>query len=193
MSLADAEATMAIREIVEWPSAILKKRCEAVATFDAELHTLLDDMVQTMRVADGLGLAANQVAVSKRIFVMAIPDDDEGGGEELFEIINPVIEARRGEQRFEEGCLSFPGISEMVVRAAEIDLAYVDRDGAAQRRTLGGIAAVCAQHELDHLDGITFIDRLSALKKRLALRAYQREKRARLAEQRDEATAALRR
>ena len=182
---------MALRTIVTWPAAVLKQRCAEVDTFDAELHGLLDDMRETMVVADGLGLAANQVAVSKRVFVMAIPD--EGGEDyELFEVINPVIEGRRGEQRFEEGCLSFPGISEFVVRADAIDLAYSDRDGNRQVRTLTGVASVCAQHELDHLDGVTFIERLSPLKRRLAMRAYKREMRAQRAEKRDEVVSGLR-
>jgi peptide deformylase len=203
---------MATRKIVEWPNPSLKQKCEEVTEFDDALNTLLDDMRETMVMADGLGLAANQVAVAKRVFLMGIPAEDDAveraedetkdGAKdsaedcaefELFEVINPVIEGKRGEQRFEEGCLSFPGVSETVLRADEIDLAYTDRHGERKQRKLNGLAAVCAQHELDHLDGITFMDRLSPLKRRLAMRAYTRERRARLADQRDEATAALRR
>lgn len=185
---------MATLPIVTWPNAVLKQRCEAVADFGPELGELLDNMRETMVDAEGLGLAANQVAVSLRVFLMSVPLDEENDTDyELFEVINPVIKSRRGEQRFEEGCLSFPGLSETVVRADEIDLAYVDRQGNEQNRTLSGLAAVCAQHELDHLDGVTFIDRLSPLKRRLAMRAYARERRARAEEERDDATAILRR
>lgn len=182
---------MAVRSIVTYPAPILKRTCVAVERFDAELHELLDDMRDTMITADGLGLAANQVGVRERLFIMMIPGESEQT-DELFEVINPEITARRGEQRFEEGCLSFPGIAEWVMRAGEIELRYRDRDGGEQVRTLSGLAAVCAQHELDHLDGITFIDRLSPLKRRLALRAYARERRAIHEDERDDTMSSLR-
>ncbi len=184
---------MSVRNIVEWPAQVLKQRCAEVETFDADLHTLVDDMRETMVTADGLGLAANQVGVSKRVFVMGIPEDEEGTKTEWFEVINPVITKKSGEQRFEEGCLSFPGVTEAVVRAETIELTYRDRDGNEVVRELDGIASVCAQHELDHLDGVTFLDRLSALKRRLALRAYTRERRARKDDERFEALGTIRR
>ena len=168
---------MALRPIVEYPHPVLKQRCAEVTTFDAELGRLLDDMRDTMADAEGLGLAANQVAVSKRIFTMLVPAPDADEVDEtteVLELVNPRIMAKRGEIRFEEGCLSFPGLSESVLRAAEVEVVFQDRSGAEHRRALSGVAAVCVQHELDHLDGVTFLDLLSPLKRRLALRAFSR-------------------
>ncbi len=166
---------MAIRPIVTFPHPVLKQQCAAVEQFDDELATLLDDMRQTMDDADGLGLAANQVGVSLRVFTMTLPESDaEDAPMTHYELVNPEIVRRSGEIRFEEGCLSFPGISETVVRAATIQMRYQDRAGAVVEQTFEGVGAVCAQHELDHLNGVTFLDRLSTLKKRLAMRAYKR-------------------
>ena len=166
---------MAIRPIVTWPDPVLKQRCEEVVSFDAELHTLLDDMADTMH-DEGIGLAANQVGVTLRVFVMDVPlGDGEHTGR--IEVINPRIVATRGDTRYEEGCLSFPGVNETVKRALEVDLAFQDRNGQAQQVAARGLVAICIQHELDHLDGITFIDRLSPLKRRIALRDYMRENR----------------
>jgi len=173
---------MAIREIVTYPDPVLKERCTDVQVFDAELHRLLDDMADTMGVADGIGLAANQIAVTLRLFVMDVPlgsrdSDDESDRTGRIEVINPRITAARGETRYEEGCLSFPGVNEVVTRASEIDLTFQDRTGNEQQLTARGLVAICIQHELDHLDGITFLDRLSPLKRRIALRDYLRDNR----------------
>lgn len=166
---------MAVRQIVTFPNPILKQRCAAVEQFDETLATLLDDMRETMDHADGLGLAANQVAVSLRVFTMGLPSsEDEDAQIEYFELVNPEIIHKSGEIRFEEGCLSFPGISEAVVRAEQIVMRYQNRSGETQETTFSGVGAVCAQHELDHLDGVTFLERLSPLKRRLALRAYKK-------------------
>jgi len=158
--------------IVTYPDPILSTRCAEVTRFDAELHQLLDDMYETM-IKDGIGLAANQVGQSLRFFIMDVPLEGDNRTGRL-EIINPRILARRGEIKYEEGCLSFPGLYENVNRAAEIDLAWQDRHGVEQSATLRGLVAICAQHEFDHLEGITFVDRLSPLKKRIALRDYTR-------------------
>ena len=181
---------MAKRPIVTWPHPVLKRRCDDVEHFDDDLGLLLDDMLETMEDADGLGLAANQVAVSKRVFIMGILVEGEEEPE-LVEVVNPVIEARRGETKHEEGCLSFPDLFEQVSRAAEIDVSFRDRDGKETRETYSGLSAVCFQHELDHLDGITFIERLSPLKKRLAMRAYQRLQRQREADALEEQRASV--
>ncbi len=179
------------RPIVTWPNPVLKERCTPVEHFDAALHELIDDMLETMVVEEGIGLAANQVGVTQRIFVMSIPDE-EGRQDSAFEMINPVIEEQRGEVQYEEGCLSFPDLNELVTRAAEIQITFQDRTGAHQKMQLGGIAAVCVQHELDHLDGITFVDRLSPLKRRLALKAYLRNQRQKAGDDRAEQRRALR-
>lgn len=166
---------MAVRTIVTFPNPVLKQRCEAVTKFDAELHTLLDDMQETMDDAEGLGLAANQIGLPLRIFTMSLPTGDaDDGPVERFEIINPEIVTKSGDIRFEEGCLSFPGISELVSRAAEVQLRYQDRNGAEVVRVFTEVAAVCVQHEFDHLEGVTFLDRLSPLKRRLAMRSYKK-------------------
>ena len=186
---------MALRQIVEFPHPILKQRCTAVDQFDGELSRLLDDMRQTMTEAEGLGLAANQVAVPWRVVTMLVPEpgvEEVDETTEVLELVNPKITAKRGEIRFEEGCLSFPGISEAVLRAAEVDIEFQNRAGETVRRSLQGVAAVCAQHELDHLDGIMFLDRLSPLKRRLALRSYQRAQATRRYEEIEEQRAAVR-
>lgn len=173
---------MAVRPIVTFPDPVLKQRCAEVTSFDADLHTLLDDMADTME-GHGIGLAANQVGVSLRVFVMDVPLGGKSDGRQeveshestgLLELINPRILARRGEIKYQEGCLSFPGLYEDVNRAAEVDVVFQDRHGQEQRLAAHGLVAICIQHELDHLDGITFVDRLSPLKKRIALRDYLR-------------------
>ena len=171
------------RAILTWPNPILKQRCADVEAFDEMLVRLLDDMAETMVVEEGIGLAANQVGVLRRIFVMAIPDAD-GAQDTVVEVINPVIDKRQGEVQYEEGCLSFPELNELVTRAAQVELTYRDRKGEPQQLTATGITAVCIQHELDHLDGITFVDRLSPLKRRLALKAYMRNQRQRAEDER---------
>jgi peptide deformylase len=182
---------MASRSIVTFPNPVLKQKCAEVSNFGPELHRLLDDMAETMAMADGIGLAANQVAVPWRVIVMDIPvdrqaevaansrapgNDDDGQtvSTGLIELVNPRLTAMRGEIRYEEGCLSFPGMHEVVTRAAEIDLVYQDRDGGEHAVTAAGLVAICVQHEIDHLEGITFIDRLSPLKRRVAMREYLR-------------------
>ena len=165
-----------------FPHPVLKQKCEEVTRFDAELHTFLDDMAETMNDADGIGLAANQVGVSLRVFLMDVPTNRGSGEKEVkttgrIEVINPKIVGQRGEMKYEEGCLSFPGMSEFVTRAAEIDLEYQDRTGATHKLAAKGLVAVCIQHELDHLNGVTFIDRLSPFKRKIALREYLRQNR----------------
>lgn len=183
---------MATRPIVTWPDAILKRKCVPVVDFDPALVTLLEDMRETMADAEGLGLAANQVGEPLRLFLMGQPLDPERSELEVVEVINPTIEARRGEIKYEEGCLSFPEIYQQVLRAEEVDVRFVDRHGVEQRRTFRDLPSVCFQHELDHLDGITFLDRLSPLKRRLALRAYNRSLRQRTEDERDELQALVR-
>jgi peptide deformylase len=186
---------MTIRTIVEFPHPVLKQRCEEVTSFGGELAELLDDMRDTMLEAEGLGLAANQVDVSLRAFTMLVPpegEDEVDADTEFLELVNPKITGRRGEIRFEEGCLSFPGISEAILRSAEVDVSFQDRSGAAQTRTFRDVAAVCVQHELDHLDGVTFLERLSPLKRRLALRAFRRLQETRRIEAIEDQRAAVR-
>ncbi len=173
---------MAVLAILTFPDEALRKRCSEVTRFDAELHKMLDDLAQTMQSQEGIGLAANQVGDLRRMFLMDVPlGKDDKTGEELrtglLEIINPRIASKRGEVRFEEGCLSFPGIYENVIRANEVELHWQNRAGEPMQAKMQGLVAICAQHEFDHLEGITFVERLSPLKRRLAMREYERANR----------------
>lgn len=138
-----------------------------VEAFDASLHTLLDEMAKAMYFEEGIGLAAPQVGEFKRIFIVDI-GEAEGNIPQLKEFINPVLSNGEGKIKFEEGCLSVPGLSELVDRKAKIQVHYQDRYGRPQRLQAEDLLAVAIQHENDHLEGILFIDRLSPLKRRLA-------------------------
>jgi peptide deformylase len=143
---------MAIRTIVKHPDPILREKAMVVTKFNANLHKLLDDMAETMYDADGVGLAAPQVGVSKRVIVM-----DCGDG--LIEMVNPEIVEYKGEQ-FDtpEGCLSIPGLRGDVRRHAWVRVRGQDRNGNPIELEAEGLLARCAQHEIDHLNGVLFID-----------------------------------
>lgn len=144
---------MGIRRIVQYPDSILKQKANKVVKFDERLHTLLDDLAKTMYAAPGVGLAATQVGVLKRAFVVDI-------GEGLFEIVNPVIIEKSGSQTdIPEGCLSIPHLRGIVRRANKVNLRYQDRNGKLAVIEVEGYLARAFQHEIDHLDGILFIDR----------------------------------
>src|ERR1700748_3157476 len=137
---------MAIRTILEFPDPRLRTRAQPVTEFDAELGTLVDDMFETMSAARGIGLAASQVDVHKRVIVI---DLSEARNEPLV-FINPEILTREGVEETEEGCLSVPGIFDEVERASKIRLRAQDRDGKVFERDYEGMLAVCVQHEMDH-------------------------------------------
>ncbi|WP_400163276.1 peptide deformylase [Brevibacillus sp. TJ4] len=143
---------MAIRSIVKHPDPILREKAMVVTKFNANLHKLLDDMAETMYDADGVGLAAPQVGISKRVIVM-----DCGDG--LIEVVNPEIVAFEGEQfDYPEGCLSIPGLRGDVRRHEWIKLRGQDRNGNEIELEANGLLSRCAQHEIDHLNGVLFID-----------------------------------
>jgi peptide deformylase len=143
---------MAIRTIVKHPDPILREKAMVVTKFNANLHKLLDDMAETMYDADGVGLAAPQVGISKRVIVM-----DCGDG--LIEVVNPEIVEYEGEQfDMPEGCLSIPGLRGDVRRHAWIRLRGQDRLGNPIELEAEGLLSRCAQHEIDHLNGVLFID-----------------------------------
>ncbi len=146
---------MALRWIVKEGDEILRTVARPVEQIDERLLTLLDDMAETMRTADGIGLAAPQVGVRKRVFIIDL--NDERG---LMEFINPAIIHRAGSQIGTEGCLSCPGMSGEVERPAELDIEATDRQGNRFRIHADGLLAVCISHENDHLDGVLFIDQL---------------------------------
>lgn len=163
---------MAIREILIWPDPRLLEVSKPVETVDDEIKTLVADMLETMYDADGVGLAAPQVGVQKRVVVIDIygAADDRPSGEEPLVLINPVFEHKEGELSWEEGCLSVPGETGSVTRAANVRVRYLDLDGNEQVLEAEGLKAVALQHECDHLDGKLFVDYLSRLKRNVIRR-----------------------
>jgi len=152
---------MALRTILEFPDPRLRKRAETVTRFDAALGTLIDDMLETMYAAPGIGLAATQVDVHQRVIVIDISREHN----EPLVLVNPEILAREGEASTEEGCLSVPNIFDEIKRAAKVRVRAQDRNGASFERDFDDILAVCIQHEMDHLEGRLFVDYLSDLKR----------------------------
>lgn len=168
-----------ILPILSYPNPSLKKRSSEVTSFDEKLHTLLEDMYETMLSRDGVGLAGIQVGEAQRILVINIPREDKKQyKEDLLEIINPKITKKEGEIFFTEGCLSVPNFYEDVMRFDEVEIAYQDRFGNPQTLHAQGYLAVAIQHEMDHLDGILFVDRLSMMKRKKFEKEFKREQRA---------------
>jgi peptide deformylase len=152
---------MARLQILEYPDPRLRTKAEPVQTVDDELRRLIDDMFETMYEAPGIGLAATQVNVHRRLLVADVSEDHDDP--RVF--INPEILARDGVAVTEEGCLSVPGFYEKVERADHIRVRALDRNGEPFEVELEGLLAVCVQHEIDHLDGKLFVDYLSQLKR----------------------------
>lgn len=166
---------MTIRPILTAPDPRLKLVSEPVEKVDGDIRTLVDDMIATMYDADGIGLAAIQVGVPKRMLVMDIDQRDGKKNPRVF--INPVITWASEETAVaEEGCLSIPEIWDEVERPARIKAEYLDRDGKKQELEADGLLAVCLQHEMDHLEGILFVDHLSKLKRSMAMKKLQKAK-----------------
>jgi peptide deformylase len=152
---------MAKLTILEFPDPRLRKTAVPVESVDAELRTLIDDMFETMYAAPGIGLAATQVDVHRRLLVA----DVSANGDQPYALINPVIVEKDGVQVSEEGCLSVPGYYEEVERAEHIRVRYLDRNGKEVEQDMRGLLAVCVQHEIDHLDGKLFVDYISEAKR----------------------------
>ena len=170
---------MAILPIILTPEPILRETAQPVETITDELLGLLDDMADTMYDAPGIGLAANQIGRLERVIVMDCAKD--GSAAELWKMINPEIIASSEETaKLEEGCLSIPGHHGDVVRPAEVEVRYLGTDGNIHEMQAGGLLAACIQHEIDHLDGVLFIDRLSRLKRDMIWRRVLKEAKARL-------------
>jgi peptide deformylase len=170
---------MAILPIILTPEPILRETAQPVETITDELQGLLDDMADTMYDAPGIGLAANQIGRLERVIVMDCAKD--GSAAELWKMINPEIIASSEETaKLEEGCLSIPGHHGDVVRPAEVEVRYLGTDGNIHEMQAGGLLAACIQHEIDHLDGVLFIDRLSRLKRDMIWRKVLKETKARL-------------
>ena len=170
---------MTIRPILIHPDPRLKKPTEPVTEFDDALRTLADDMLQTMYDAPGIGLAAPQIGVMKRIFVMDCVKE-EGEKPRPMVLINPTVTWVSEEMNtYEEGCLSIPDQYADVDRPASVDVEWTDLDGNSQKERFEGLWATCAQHEIDHLNGKLFIDYLGALKRQMITRKMQKLKRER--------------
>ena len=152
---------MALREILHFPDPRLRLRARPVEQVDDSVRGLVDDMFETMYAAPGIGLAATQINVQKRILVADVSDDQSAP----HCLINPEILSRDGEEEMDEGCLSVPGFYETVRRAERIRVRALNRDGEAFEMEVDGLLAVCIQHEIEHLDGKLFVDYLSTLKR----------------------------
>lgn len=164
-----------IREVITYPNKLLRTKSEDVVEFNEELHTLLDDMYETMVDQSGVGLAAIQVSIPLNILIISIPDEnDVQNKEELIEAINPVITHKDGEQVFTEGCLSVPGFHEDVKRAQHIIVEYFNRNGEKQTMECEDFLAVAWQHEMEHLEGHLFIENLSFLKRKKFEKEWKR-------------------
>ena len=160
---------MAIRTILTAPDPRLKKKSKPVASVDAEVRQLMDDMLETMYDAPGIGLAAPQIGELRRVIVLDIDREELKTGPIL--MANPeIIEASDEDATYEEGCLSVPEHYSDVVRPAKVTVRYLDRDGETKEMACEGLLATCVQHEIDHLDGILFIDHISSLKRNMILR-----------------------
>jgi len=143
-----------------------------VTSFDGELQALIDNMIETMYAAPGVGLAAPQVGVSRRLAVIDVSTKEEKAP--LLVLINPVFLGREGEIEFEEGCLSLPDYTTMVKRAEKVAVRAVDREGRDTEIECGGLLAIALQHEIDHLDGILLVDRISPVKREFFRKRYQK-------------------
>ena len=164
---------MAKLTILEFPDPRLRKKAAPVEAVDEALLTLIDDMFETMYEAPGIGLAATQVDVHRRLLVADVSPDKT----EPHVFINPEILEKDGVTVTEEGCLSVPGYYEEVERAEHIKVRYLDRDGAERVGEFVGLLAVCVQHEIDHLDGKLFVDYLSEAKRQRIRKKLEKERR----------------
>lgn len=167
---------MTIHKIIYLPDPRLRRVAQPVETFDNELQVLIDDMFETMYDANGVGLAAPQIAIDLRLSVI----DVKGDKSEQIVIANPEIIASEGEIEYQEGCLSVPGAFDTVIRAQTVTVRAQDRFGESFEMTGEGLLAECFQHEIDHLNGKLFIDLLSPLKRTMVRRKLDKFKRQQL-------------
>jgi peptide deformylase len=164
---------MAVRTILHYPDKRLRELAKPVTQFDAELTRLIDDMAETMYAAPGVGLAATQIGVALRVFLIDIASGDNQPSD-LRTFVNPEITEQVGETCFEEGCLSFPGIHEEVRRAERVKVRAQDAKGQFFELEAEGLLAIAVQHENDHLNGKLMVDYLSMLRRRLVHRAMSK-------------------
>ena len=175
---------MSVLPIVICPDPRLKTVSKPVEKVDASVRKLMDEMLETMYAQNGIGLAAIQVGVAKRILIMDLgrgssryPDSEKGKPNPLF-LVNPeIIWASEEQSPYDEGCLSFPGQYAEVWRPAQVKVKYLDYNGKEQILEADGLLATCVQHEMDHLNGITFVDYLSAVKRDMIVRKVKKAQR----------------
>ena len=166
---------MAIREILTEPNKILRQVSKSVERVGKEEQTLMDDMLETMYDANGIGLAAIQIGVPKRIIVMDLSKEDKGKNPMYF--VNPVVKNKNKElSTYEEGCLSVPNQFAEIDRPTNCEIEYLDYYGEKKILKANGLLATCIQHEMDHLEGILFIDYLSKLKKSMIIKKLSKQK-----------------
>jgi peptide deformylase len=170
-----------IREIVIYPDKRLKLISQEVTSFDSELHALLDDMYDTMLSRKGVGLAAIQIGVAQRVLIINLPEDDSDDVVQIkadtLEIINPVLVQKEGSCKHQEGCLSIPGVYEDIERFERIVLEYYNRHGEKQTIENSDFLAIALQHEIDHLDGKVFIEKLSFIKRKKFEKEWKKRQR----------------
>ena len=159
---------LATLAMLKYPNPILRQKSTKVESFDESLHTLLDDMYETMIESGGVGLAAIQVGIAKQILVINLPRDEDKQQykEDLLEVINPTFLTQEDDIEWEEGCLSVPEFYESVKRFNKVSIAYKDRFGNDKILQAEGFLAVALQHEIDHLNGILFVDKLPILRRK---------------------------
>ena len=168
---------MALRQILTEPNSILRQKSSIVEKVDGEIQKLMDDMLETMYAAPGIGLAAIQVGVPKRIIVLDISRNEEPKKPMFF--INPeIVEKAKNNSTYEEGCLSVPGQFAEIERPESCHLKFLDYNGQPQEIKAEGMLATCIQHEIDHLEGILFIDYLSKLKKSMIVKKLSKQQKA---------------
>ncbi len=166
---------MSILNILTYPDPFLRMKAKPVEDVNDSVRRLIEDMVETIYFVKGVGLASTQVGDERRIIVLDVPNGDEyKSGKNLLTLINPDIIEHEGETSFEEGCLSIPGITAEVKRPASIALKALDIDGNDLEISAEGLLAIVIQHEIDHLDGILFIDRLSRIKREIIKRKIKK-------------------
>ena len=166
---------MALREILTEPNEILRKKSLNVEKIDKDLQNLMDDMLETMYAAPGIGLAAIQIGIPKRVIVLDLASKDEPKNPMFF--VNPeIIEKSNNNLTYEEGCLSVPGQFAEIDRPDKCHLKYLDYYGQPKEIKAEGMLATCIQHEIDHLEGILFIDYLSKLKKSMIIKKLSKQK-----------------
>jgi len=166
---------MSLREIVLMGDPVLRGRAEPVEVFDDELRELVEDMFETMYHAEGVGLAAPQVGISRRLTVLDVRDSDSDEGPQRLALVNPeIVTVSKETDRAPEGCLSIPGLEEVVERAWAVEVRALDPHGRPVSVEADDLLARALQHEIDHLDGVLFLDRVSPLKRTMLLKKWRK-------------------